>query len=222
MSSLDEIYSRKEIDYFSQARTDVISFLPAYSDRALEIGCGTGATLSLLKSLGRAKNVVGIEGFSEAASIAATVLDEAICYDLNDPIDNANLGEFDLILCLDVLEHLVTPIDVLRSLKNILKPNGTLVVSLPNVRFAPVLFSLLFLGRWDYVDEGVLDRTHLRFFTKSTGRELIEDAGFKLMATNSPPFSLQSSASVASLLSLGLLNDFFARQFIFTACHPSF
>lgn len=89
-------------------------------------------------------------------------------------------GSIDLLLCLDVLEHLVDPWETLRRLAALLRPNGVLVASIPNVRYYRVLLPLMLGGRWDYQDSGILDRTHLRFFTRATAIELVESAGFSI------------------------------------------
>ncbi len=87
------------------------------------------------------------------------------------------VGEkFDVILLADVLEHLVDPTQVLRDLKKYLKPDGRIVISLPNVAYFEVRLSLLF-GRWNMTEAGILDKTHLHFFTMNTARDLIVNSG---------------------------------------------
>jgi 2-polyprenyl-3-methyl-5-hydroxy-6-metoxy-1,4-benzoquinol methylase len=88
---------------------------------------------------------------------------------------------FDVVVCADVLEHLVRPEELLARIAGWLAPGGRLFVSLPNVANASVRVALL-LGRFQYADRGILDRTHLRFFTRATGRELLEAAGFQIDA----------------------------------------
>jgi len=83
----------------------------------------------------------------------------------------------DLILCLDVLEHLVDPWRVTSFLQKLLKPGGALIISVPNIRNRDILFPLLFKGKWDYTEAGVLDKTHLRFFVRRTAIELVESSG---------------------------------------------
>jgi 2-polyprenyl-3-methyl-5-hydroxy-6-metoxy-1,4-benzoquinol methylase len=88
---------------------------------------------------------------------------------------------FDVIVCADVLEHLVRPEELLARIAGWLAPGGRLFVSLPNVANASVRGALL-LGRFRYAERGILDRTHLRFFTRTTGRELLEASGFRIAA----------------------------------------
>jgi SAM-dependent methyltransferase len=87
--------------------------------------------------------------------------------------------EFDVVVCADILEHLPSPEELLAAIHKWLKPGGVLLVSLPNVANITVRLSLL-LGRFSYAERGILDRTHLRFFTKRTARALLEDAGFRV------------------------------------------
>jgi predicted TPR repeat methyltransferase len=86
---------------------------------------------------------------------------------------------FDVVVCADVLEHVARPEELLARISGWLAPGGTLFVSLPNVANASVRAALL-LGRFRYADRGILDRTHLRFFTRATGRELLVAGGFRI------------------------------------------
>ena len=99
--------------------------------------------------------------------------------------------KFDLILCLDVLEHLIDPWSVIKKLiyEN-LREGGTLIACIPNVRYYNVLLPLLLKKEWKYQETGVLDRTHLRFFTKKTILELISSAGLQLDTILSNPVDL--------------------------------
>lgn len=101
----------------------------------------------------------------------------------NDEVDFDQIDEkYDFIIFADVLEHLTNPQNVLEHLKNKLKTNGKIVISLPNVAFLQNRINLL-RGKWDYKDFGTLDKTHLRFFTIKTGEKLAEDAGLKIAKT---------------------------------------
>jgi predicted TPR repeat methyltransferase len=98
---------------------------------------------------------------------------------------------FDAVVCADVLEHLARPEDLLAQIRAWLRPGGTLFVSLPNVANLTVRAGLL-LGRFPYADRGILDRTHLRFYTRSSSRSLIESAGFRVrsIAATAMPYEL--------------------------------
>ncbi len=139
----------------------------------LDVGCGYATTSQRLRALGN--RVTGIESSREAVEVAKSRLDEVIEADLQDL---SALGDrrFDCIIFADVLEHLPWPLEILRKYHPFLEPDGSVIVSLPNVGLWSMRLSLM-AGRFEYGDTGVLDRTHLRFFTRRTARRLIEDAG---------------------------------------------
>jgi SAM-dependent methyltransferase len=98
---------------------------------------------------------------------------------------------FDVVVCADVLEHLPRPEELLARIREWLAPGGTLFVSLPNVANVTVRAGLLF-GRFPYAEKGILDRTHLRFYTRRSARRLLEDAGFRVrsVAATAMPYEL--------------------------------
>ena len=100
--------------------------------------------------------------------------------DVNGGILELRGQRFDCIVCNDVLEHLVDPWDTLKRLHPLIAPGGVMVASLPNMRFMPVLKDFVLKGEWRYVDQGVMDRTHLRFFTRKSMRALFEESGYQL------------------------------------------
>ena len=170
------MYDEKDQAYFAIARRDVLPMVP-HCARLLDVGCGTGATSRMLKSEGRCKEAFGIELFDAAAAEAGKHLDQVICADIaTTEIPFANQF-FDVILCLDVLEHLADPWSALAKLKRVLRDDGCLIASIPNIAYAPVLLKILF-NRFEYADSGVLDKTHLRFFTLHTMKNLFADCGF--------------------------------------------
>ena len=140
----------------------------------LDIGCGKGFLAALLKRDGN--RVVGVDSIPEAPEHA--VLEQYVRADLDADQERIVRGlqarRFDRVLLLDVLEHLVHPEGLLAAARAALKDNGCLVVSLPNVANITVRLMLL-LGRFDYADRGIMDRTHLRFFTRKTARQLLEE-----------------------------------------------
>lgn len=147
--------------------------------RVLDVGCHTGYFVAALAARGFA--VQGIDADQEAVAVAQRNGVAAACADIESPsFPPPELGEFDVILLMDVLEHLRDPADLLRRLKRLLGANGKVVVTGPNVAYWAVRKNLL-LGRWNYTDGGILDRTHLCFFTARTWRELLESAGYSVV-----------------------------------------
>lgn len=143
--------------------------------RALDIGCSRGHLLGELTSLGW--DCIGID--SNASDIAACKARGLIAMELDMTTDTppTSLGLFDLVVLADVLEHLPDPLRVLRSVHSLLNPGARIIVSVPNVAHVSVRAQLLF-GRFPYSTRGILDSTHLRFFTRRTLMKLLMDADF--------------------------------------------
>lgn len=174
-------------NYFSHDRPEVVELVPAGASIVLDVGCGAGAVGAAIKRGGR--KVVGIEQHPAASAQAAKVLDAVNPVDLNDSVAlRAFVAEyedqFDCVVAADVLEHLYDPWHVLSELVRTLRDGGSVVISLPNVRVLSVLVPLVFRGRFEYRDRGVLDRTHLRFFTRASAQRMVEDAGLRLVTVD--------------------------------------
>jgi 2-polyprenyl-3-methyl-5-hydroxy-6-metoxy-1,4-benzoquinol methylase len=161
---------------FASARTETFYLLPPRMDKVLEIGCGTGATLSALRKAGRCRWTMGVEVVESMAREAERCVDEVRIGDVEAHSLVFAPETFDAILCLDVLEHLVDPWTVVRRLVEGLRPGGVLVASVPNVRNIRVVAPLVLFGKWRYTEQGLLDRTHLRFFTRSSAIQLVASA----------------------------------------------
>ena len=170
-------YEDKPVTYFNFGRMEMLPFVPGNARTLLEIGCGEGEFSANLK-LTRPLHITGIEPFSEAAGTAKTRLDRVLVKNVEAGLDDLAGESCDCIFCNDVLEHLVDPWVVLRRLKPFIAPGGVLVASLPNMRFMPVFKALVLHGNWQYVDMGVMDRTHLRFFTLDSMKSMFKDCGF--------------------------------------------
>lgn len=169
--------------YYAQSRPEIRPFVPAGSLRVLEIGCSEGRFMAGLKSERPDLHAVGIEPFPAAADVARGVFDRLIQAPVEEALDDlVDEAPFDCIVANDVLEHLVDPWAVLRCLRQHLSPTCCVVASLPNIRHWPTLNALFLGGRWDYTESGVLDRTHLRFFTQKSLPELFDRAGLTLTA----------------------------------------
>lgn len=210
-TSTPELYSK-------HIRYDMIAEIPEGPNRVLEIGCAEGATGGKLKELGKASFVVGLELDPEAAETASKRLDHVICHDLesaqlDEPFISPN--SFDYILMGDILEHLREPWEVLSKIKRYLAPSGRIIISIPNVRHWKVVLPLLFLGRWDYMSHGVLDITHLRFFTLRSATQLVREAGFEIVSCK--PMIGRIHEKALNMLLLGFLRGLLAKQWIILA-----
>ena len=165
-------------DYYGKPRPEVAELVPADARHVLDIGCAGGGLGRTIKQLRPSAQVRGIEPVEAAAAIARTVLDD-VSVGTAESVLPPGWPRPDCIVLSDVLEHTTDPWAVLLRWRAQLAPGGTLVVSLPNVTHKSVLSPLL-RGRFDYEEDGVLDRTHVRFFTRSTAIELIESGGFEV------------------------------------------
>ncbi len=207
--------------YYGNCRLDVLALLEPTAGRVLDVGCGEGATGAALLHSGRADAVDGIELTTVAADRATTEAGygTVVVGDL-ESADRAPLrADYDTIMCNDVLEHVHDPWTVLRTLvDDHLRPGGTVVVSVPNVQCAEVVAPLL-LGRFDYADDGILDRTHLRFFTRRSARALVEGAG--LTVAEEADSRIGEGRGGAPRLVGRITGPFGVRQLLFRAVAPS-
>ena len=173
-------YEGKATAYFSNARADFVRLLPRDpTARILEIGCGTGATGALAIARGRAGEYVGVELMEGAAAQAQEVLTEVRVGDVERMEFEWQPAQFDALIMSEVLEHLVEPGALLKRLSRFVRPGGMVLASSPNISHWRVVGELL-KGRFDLADQGVFDRTHLRWFTPVTFAGLFEQAGFRV------------------------------------------
>ncbi len=150
--------------YFQRERQEMLGYIPQKSHTILDVGCGAGGFGQFLKAQ-RPVEVWGVELNERAASVAAQKLDHIVCGAFNNSL-NLPSKSFDCIVFNDVLEHLVDPFTALIYSKELLRDEGVLVASIPNVRYFDNMWNLLVYKDWQYADCGILDRTHLRFFTR--------------------------------------------------------
>lgn len=218
MKAAELQYSLKTEDYFAHARREILPLLPRHASRALEVGCGAGHTLSLLKQQGLCDWACGIEISPTAAEQAVKRLDRVVQGNIEAMDLPVEPESIDLLLCLDVLEHLIDPWGTLERLSTLLSKDGILIASVPNVRHYRVLMPLLMRGRWDYLDSGILDRSHLRFFTRGTAIELIESAGLsveEVVAKNTHVGNWKYR--VLNTITLSMVRPYFEFQYLIRA-----
>lgn len=165
--------------YYRNPREDVLPYLPPKVDRLLDVGCAAGAFGSMVKER-MGCTVWGIEAVPEVAKLAEGRLDKVVASTVEEALPSLQGEQFDLITFLDVLEHTVEPGDILRTVKPLLAPGGSVLASLPNLRYWDVFRALVWKGDFFYADFGILDRTHLRFYTAKSMPVLFEDAGYRI------------------------------------------
>ena len=181
---MQEQYSDKEENaktYFINVRKELLELIPPElrDGNLLEIGAGTGNTLLYAKENAYAKNIYGVELCEiEDSNQKNSLFSDFIIGNIEELELPYEEKTFDVIICGDVLEHLIDPYSVVRSLKKYLKDDGSLIASLPNIRQWKTLKKILIYGDFKYEDSGILDKTHLRFFTKKNMVALFEENGF--------------------------------------------
>ena len=204
-------------DYYRNLRPEMLPFIPAEARRILEVGCGSGAFAEHLRqereSAGRPVEIWGVEMDAEAAVVASGRIDRLLQGDAAEILPGLPEEHFDCVILNDVIEHVLEPGGLLRAVHRVLEPGGHLVASIPNVRYFFNVVDLAVHGRWDYTDEGICDRTHLRFFTRGSMVRLLEEAGFTVEGTVgiNPTGSLKFR--LVNLLTLGRWSDMKYLQF---------
>jgi 2-polyprenyl-3-methyl-5-hydroxy-6-metoxy-1,4-benzoquinol methylase len=161
--------------------------------RVLDVGCHSGLMGSMVKDQLKAE-VVGVDFDPLALNVARARLDRVYEVDLEfggwaSELLEKGEGNFDVALFGDVLEHTTDPESILRETLKLLKPQGKVIVSLPNVANLRVRLGLL-RGNFTYAESGILDRTHLRFFTLQSAHELLERSGYELEDSDVAGYSL--------------------------------
>ena len=201
--------------YHDLVRGDVLPHVTARGGTLVDIGGARGGTALAARQQGLADRVGVFDLMAPPAE--ESDLDFSARVDLEDHEAVAELlethGPFDTILTLDILEHLVDPWRMVELLHSHLKPDGVIVASIPNVQHYSVTWPLLSRGEWELQDKGVLDRTHLRFFVRTTAVRLMTSSGLAVEAV----VGRRSGGRLARLIdrvTLGRLSGFFDLQFI--------
>lgn len=173
-------------DYFAHDRPEVAGLLPQVYQRVLEIGCGEGR---FRRHLSQQCHYTGVEPSPTAAAIARLAIDEVFTGTFDQVAQQLPLQSFDLVICNDVIEHMADHDKFLGEIQRYMAPGAWLVGSVPNVRYFFHLWDLLIRKDWPYKDQGILDRTHLRFFTHRSWRRTLSSHGFvveRLCGLNQP------------------------------------
>lgn len=166
--------------YHSHNRSEMVPFLPAKFETVLEVGCGEAGFSKNLTNL-RLLSYWGVEIDPLSAEAAKKLLSEVLVGDFDAVQEKIPKNYFDLVVCNDVIEHFCDHESFLQDIKNYMKPGACLVGSIPNVRHVSHLYELLVKKDWEYKPAGILDRTHMRFFTEVSWKRSLETAGFEIL-----------------------------------------
>jgi 2-polyprenyl-3-methyl-5-hydroxy-6-metoxy-1,4-benzoquinol methylase len=210
--------------YFKQDRPEMQRFVPARRGRVLEVGCSEGRFSSSLPGV---DETWGIEP-SAAAEEARSRLTRVFNATFDEVETELPPAYFDVVICNDVIEHMPDHVGFLRKIKKHIAPGGMIVGSIPNVRYYRVMLQFLLEKDWHYTDSGVLDRTHMAFFTEKSLKRTLGRTGFRVIQStgiNSPTSfsgSLRdkvylTTAYAISGLTLGYFSDVLQMQFAFQA-----
>lgn len=208
------IYTGKPDEYFSGERRDIVALLPADpAARILEVGCGSGGTGRAALAAGKAGHYAGIEIDPPSAERARRHL-SAVLPGNAEEMDLSPIGDgFDALIMSEVLEHLVDPWRTLRRLADRLRPGAMVYASSPNVAQRAVIRDLL-RGRFAYQDHGVMDRTHLRWFTPDSFAAMFREAGFDAISIE-PVGGFRPKAKLVNRLTAGRFRHLFMAQIMY-------
>lgn len=204
-----------DLKYGISERSELLPFIPATARSLLDVGCGYGAFCRSLRQLRPEMELWAVEPNPESAQAAIDAFDRVIVGGFPDgAVPN---DRFDVVLCADVLEHMAVPEKALFAAAAALTLNGIMVASLPNVRnWRDVVWPLLRHGKWDYTEIGILDRTHLRFFTRSSMMDFFTDNRWIVDSVTGIKFTNRRDRLI-SRISAHRLDDFLFRQYIIVA-----
>jgi 2-polyprenyl-3-methyl-5-hydroxy-6-metoxy-1,4-benzoquinol methylase len=199
----------------------VQAVVPASARRILDLGCSTGALGAALKKRNGAF-VLGVEIDPGYARLATQRLDRVVTEDAEAFLRKGLQGEsFDCLIGADVFEHLVDPWDAMSRATTFLSPGATVVVSLPNVLHWPSILRVVREGRWPRDDEGIFDRTHLRWFTATDAIDLVERAGLRLVAARPKYYTSGIGLALTKACERTPLRRFLAFQWLVVAIKPN-
>ena len=209
--------------YYDADRAEMLEYITKRDIRILDIGCGTGNFGQMIMRERNAE-VWGVEIEPEIADIAAKSLHKVLCGNAEELIHDLPDTSFDLICFNDSLEHLLWPEKMLIHCKSKLKPGGEILCSLPNIRYFRIIFDLVFKKKWEYEDAGILDKTHLRFFTIDSINNMFERCGYTITTLEGNLAKSTSSTKswryrIFQILTFGNAEDMRHGQFHITA-HP--
>ncbi len=171
---VEQMYVSKEADYFSLERDIFKRSISGKGLMVLDVGCGTGVLGAYLKKE-QGCTVYGIEINEAAFNYAKNNLDDVIHANVETVDLPYSNDQFDVVVMGDVLEHLVNPVSALKKIFEKVKPGGEILITVPNIRHWKIVRDLVFRDKWEYMSWGILDFTHLRFFTKRSIKQLLND-----------------------------------------------
>ncbi|MFC1677252.1 class I SAM-dependent methyltransferase [Planctomycetota bacterium] len=208
--------SNKPKGYYDNVRDDMLKYIPANVETVLEFGCGSGAFSALVKDEFVTESWA-VEIDQDSAQTAAKKLDKVLCCDAFKAIDQLPDDFFNCIIFFDMLEHVVDPYSLLTAVKTKLTEKGVIVMSIPNVRYYRNLVNFTIHGNWDYKDHGILDKTHLRFFTRNSLVKIFKELDFEIIQIEGIHPTSSRTFKLLNLLFLNFFSDVRHKHFAIVA-----
>ena len=207
---VEKMYASKQADYFSLEREIFKNAITGTGLCILDVGCGTGVLGAFFRNHQQCR-VYGIEINEAAFQVAKENLTEVLKANVETMELPYQADFFDAIIMGDVLEHLINPVEAIKKLLPVLKPGGKIYITVPNIRHWKELRDLVFKDKWEYASWGILDFTHLRFFTKTSIVKLMQQHQINVLSAR---WVIQqpSKSSLINKLTFGLLEGMLASH----------
>lgn len=202
--------------YFANARPEIQNMVPAHVKKVLDVGCGEGVFAAELKQKLNCR-VWGIEPNRDAAARAEQQLDKVFPAFFEEALPQINGEQFDCICFNDVLEHMIDPWQCLKDSKTLLHKDAVVVASLPNVLYYHTFFKILLSKDWRYEESGIMDKTHLRWFTKKSLHRMFVECGYEVLSITGLTPANTIKMRLLSLLSLGYFREMKYPQLVVIA-----
>lgn len=198
--------------YHGRVRSEVLDLVPDGSGKVLDVGGGIGASLTYLKAAGKCDYAVVAD---LVANACLPEVDMAYEGNLEDPQLLEKIlqeqGEVDVILGLDVFEHLADPWSIVAACHKMLKPGGVIIASIPNARHYKLVVPLVFQGKFELTESGIMDRTHLRWFVRDTAITLMTSSGLTLEHVRGKMYGKKNN--LVNYLTFGIFRNFLYLQY---------
>jgi len=173
-------YENKDHEYFNHKRPEMLAFLPDTCNTVLDVGCGEGIFAEQIKIQKNAE-VWGIELMDGPGIKAKDRLHNVFIGPCEKFVGDLPDNYFNVIYCNDVLEHLIDPYTFLTDLRSKLTADGVVISSIPNIRYHSAFKKIILQKKFEYQSHGIFDKTHMRFFTKSSIAKMYEDQGYEIL-----------------------------------------